>query len=133
MILSNILPLLLFLEDAPDEPAPSFLWPMLGIGAIFWFVMIAPERKRKKERGEMITSMKKGDKVMTTSGMYGTIAQVQGDVVTLSISDNVRVKFALAAIQGPIDLEKKDDKSNKIDTKKAETATEVEAEVVESK
>lgn len=108
MILANLPHLLLFLsaveEEAPAE-SPSMLWPMLGIAAIFYFVMIAPERKRKKAREDMVEALKKGDKVMTTSGMHGTITQVQGEVVTLQIADGVRVKFALAAIQGKLDEE----------------------------
>ena len=115
-----LLDLALFLQDnlpaeEGAEPAgPNFLLPMLAIAAIFWFVMIAPERKRRKEREGMIAALKKGDKVMTTSGMYGTVAQVQGEVVTLQISDNVRVKFALAAIQGQVDEDaKKGDKNKK--------------------
>lgn len=111
MILSNLTTLFLALQDTPAgdgeaaPESPSFLWPMLGIAAIFWFVMIAPERKRKKQRESMVEALKKGDKVMTTSGMYGTITQVQGDIVTLQVSDGVRIKFALAAIQGKVDAE----------------------------
>jgi len=90
---------------ASDGGGSSFLLPMLAIGAIFWFVMIAPERKKRKAHDEMLGALKKGDKVMTTSGMYGSVSQVQDDVVTLQISDNVRVKFARAAIQGFVDAE----------------------------
>ncbi len=90
-------------EEAPPVDQPSFIWPMLGIAAIFYFVMIAPERKRRKQRNSMVEALKKGDKVMTTSGMYGSITQVQGEVITLQIADGVRVKFAVAAIQGKVD------------------------------
>jgi|GEM_PF-471428 len=100
-------------QSGAEETAqgPSFLWPMLGIAAIFYFVMIAPERKRRKEREAMVEALGKGDKVMTTSGIYGTITQVQGEVVTVQIADGVRVKFALAAIQGKVD-EKGDGKKD---------------------
>ena len=104
--------------------------------------MIAPERKRRKERESMIAALKKGDKIMTTSGMYGTIAQVQGDVVTVALADNLRVKFALAAIQGKVDEDGKvDGKKKPADDKtllpqkgaaKSEAAVE-EDKVVESK
>lgn len=113
MLLNALLPVFALLQDTTAEgggeetSSPNFLLPMLAIGAIFWFVMIAPERKRRKQRESMISALKKGDKVMTTSGMYGTVAQVQGEVVTLQIADNVRVKFALAAIQGLPDEEAK--------------------------
>lgn len=115
----DLLNLALALQETPlteggeDAGGPNFLLPMLAIAAIFWFVMIAPERKRRKERESMIEALKKGDKVMTTSGMYATVAQVQGDVVTLQIADNTRVKFALAAVQGKVDEDTKKDGKEK--------------------
>jgi len=115
----DLLNLALVLQDTPatgggeETSGPNFLLPMLAIAAIFWFVMIAPERKRRKERESMIEALKKGDKVMTTSGMYATVTQVQGDVVTLQIADNTRVKFALAAVQGKVDEETKKDGKEK--------------------
>ena len=86
-----------------EEPAPqgfqSFLIPMLLILGIFYVVLILPERKKQKARQAMMDGMKKGDKVMTTSGMYGSVAQVQDDVVTLQVADGVRLRFNRAAIQ----------------------------------
>jgi len=104
----DLLPqLLLLLQDTPAvegtetaAESPSFFWPMLAIMGIFWFVMIGPERKRKKQREAMLTTLQKGAKVMTTSGMYGTVVQVNDDVVTLQVADNVRLKFSVQAVQG---------------------------------
>lgn len=98
--------LLLVLEEVPaetTEEAPSMLPLMLAIGAIFWFVMIMPERKNRKKREELMSNLKKGDKVMMKSGLYGSIAQVQEDVVTLQVSDGVRMKFAREAIQSLVE------------------------------
>lgn len=107
-----LLSLLLPLQDeapAATESAPGFfgggndMWIlMIAIVAIFYFVMIAPEKKQRRKREEMLGSMKKGDKVMTTSGMYATVAQVQEDVVTLQVADGVRMRFSRAAIQDVI-------------------------------
>lgn len=104
----DLLPrLLLLLQDAaPTDDgevaaeSPGFFWPMLAILGIFWFVMIGPERKRKKKREAMLNTLQKGAKVMTTSGMHGTVVQVNDDVVTLQVADNVRLKFSVQAIQG---------------------------------
>ena len=74
--------------------------PMLLILAVFWFVMIGPERKNRKRREEMLAALKKGDKVMTTSGIYGSIAQVQDGIATVQIADGVRVRMSVQAIQG---------------------------------
>jgi preprotein translocase subunit YajC len=100
--------------EAPGSPAgagegtqeaPSFFWPMLAILGIFWFVMIGPERKRKKQREEMLGGLRKGTKVMTTGGLYGTVVEVKDDVVSLQVADGVRLRFALQAIQGPAEGE----------------------------
>jgi preprotein translocase subunit YajC len=61
--------------------------------------MIGPERKQRKKREAMLAALGKGDKVMTTGGMYGSVAAVQDDVVTLQIADGVRVRFARSSIQ----------------------------------
>lgn len=87
------------------QEAPSFFWPMLAILGIFWFVMIGPERKRKKQREEMLGGLRKGTKVMTTGGLYGTVVEVKDDVVSLQVADGVRLRFALQAIQGPAEGE----------------------------
>lgn len=79
----------------------SFL-PFIAIGAIFWFLIIGPERKNRKKRDEMLKAIKKGDKVMTTGGMYGRIVELRDDTVTLDAGD-VKLKFSRAAIQGVVD------------------------------
>lgn len=73
--------------------------PMIAIFAIFYFVLIRPERAQRKKREEMLSKMSKGDKVMTTGGMYGTIAALSDKEVTLEIADGVRVKFVRQSIQ----------------------------------
>ena len=73
---------------------------LLLIGAFFWFVMIAPERKRRKKHTAMMAQLSKGDEVVTTSGMYGKIVQIQDQIVTLQVADGVRMRFSLNAVQG---------------------------------
>ncbi|MCC7013510.1 MAG: preprotein translocase subunit YajC [Planctomycetes bacterium] len=72
---------------------------MVAIFAIFYFVMIGPERKNRKKREAMLKAMKKGDEVMTSGGIYGTIAAIHENEITLQLSDSVRVRFARQAIQ----------------------------------
>jgi preprotein translocase subunit YajC len=86
-----------------DKPAggfsPSSLMPIVLVAAIFWFVVIGPERKNRKNREAMLAAIKKGDRVLTTGGLYGHVAQVQDQVVTLTVADGVRMRFARSAIQ----------------------------------
>jgi preprotein translocase subunit YajC len=72
--------------------------PMLLCIVVFWVFMIGPERKQRKKREEMLKNLKKGDDVVTTGGLYGSIVQVQDGVVTLQVADGVRMRFALASI-----------------------------------
>lgn len=106
--------------------APSFFWPMLAILGIFWFVMIGPERKRKKQREEMLGGLRKGQKVMTTGGLHGTVVEVKDDIVSLQVADGVRLRYALQAIQGPTESETpakgKDEAGAKKDTAPETTA-----------
>jgi preprotein translocase subunit YajC len=94
--------------DAADGPPAGggggfggFL-PFLLIGVVFWFLIIGPERKNRKKREVMLGALKKGDKVMTTGGLYGRVSELRDDVVILDTGD-VRLKFARAAIQGIVD------------------------------
>lgn len=85
--------------SAPSTPAWLQFLPMVAIFAIFYFVMIGPERKNRKKREAMLKAMKKGDEVMTSGGIYGTIAAIHENEITLQLSDSVRVRFARQAIQ----------------------------------
>lgn len=102
---------------APAEAPPptglfggSMLVPLLLVLVIFWVVMIGPERKARKKREAMLGALSKGDKVMTTSGMYGVVTQVRDDVVTLQVADGVRLRFSRAAIQDVLQDADADDK-----------------------
>jgi preprotein translocase subunit YajC len=77
----------------------SMWFPMILIFAVFYFVMIGPERKARKKREAMLAEMKKGDAVVTSSGLHGTIAALVDDVVTLQVDEGVRLRFSRAAIQ----------------------------------
>ena len=98
----HTLALFLVLQDGADDSATSFMIPMILIGVIFWFIVIGPERKQRKKREAVLAELGKGDKVMTTGGLYGTVTQVKDDVVTLQVTDNVRLRYALSSIQGTV-------------------------------
>jgi preprotein translocase subunit YajC len=75
----------------------SFL-PLIIIFAIFYFLLIRPQQKRAKEHRQMIESLKKGDKVITTGGIYGVVDSVGEKTVTLKIAENVKIKLGKAYI-----------------------------------
>ena len=90
---------------AAESPLGGMLIPLVLCMVVFYFFMIGPERKQRKKREAMLANLQKGAKVMTSGGMYGTIAQIQDQVVTLQIADGVRVRYALSAIQSVLDDE----------------------------
>jgi len=69
-----------------------------AIFLIFYFMIIRPQQKRAKEREKMLSALQKGDKVVTSGGMHGTIAGLDEKTVLLQVSDNVKIKFERSAI-----------------------------------
>ena len=82
--------------------AISNFLPIVAIGLVFYFLVIAPANKQRKKTQEMLSTLKKGDQVLTSGGIYGTIQGVEPDAVYLRISENVKVKVARSAISGVV-------------------------------
>jgi preprotein translocase subunit YajC len=76
--------------------------PIIAIGLVFYFLVIAPANKQRAKTQEMLSALKKGDRVLTTGGIYGTVQGVEPDAVYLKIAENVKVKVARSAISGLI-------------------------------
>jgi len=96
-----------------QDGGPGLMSNLILFGSIiliFYFMIIRPQQKRAKERQKLIDSMKKGDKVVTASGIYGTIAGLDEKTVLVQIADNVKVKLdrsAIATIVSESEPEKK--------------------------
>jgi len=75
------------------------LVPLLAIFLIFYVLLILPERKRRKKIQELISSLKVGDKVVTTGGVYGTVLSVRGETLVIR-SDQSRLEIARNAVVG---------------------------------
>ena len=65
---------------------------------IFYFLMIRPQQKKQREAKAMLESLKQGDRILTTGGLYGTVKSVKEDLVVLKISDQVQVEVAKSAV-----------------------------------
>jgi preprotein translocase subunit YajC len=80
-------------------PSPvSMLLPIVGMLAIFYFILIRPQQKRQKEMQKMIAALRKGDQVVTASGLMGTVVGLRDDVIVLKIADNVKVEMLKSAV-----------------------------------
>jgi len=69
------------------------LVPFVLIFVIFYFLLILPQQKRQKKLRAMLDALKKGDKVVTSSGLWGTVTNLGKESVTLQIADNTKVKI----------------------------------------
>jgi|CXWL01.1.fsa_nt_gi preprotein translocase subunit YajC len=89
-----------FLQAAPTGGALFQLLPMLLIFVVFWFLLIAPARKRQKQHQALLEALKRGDAVVTSGGIYGEVAAIEGTTVWLKIADNVKIRVSRGAIAG---------------------------------
>jgi len=69
-----------------------------AIFAIFYFLLIRPQQKQKREREGMLSAVKPGDRVVMSSGLHGTVVKLSDQSVTLKVADQVRLEFDRSAI-----------------------------------
>ena len=96
-------PFLVALGSPPPGGSPSpwlQLIPFVLILGIFYFVMILPMRKRQQKVQEFQSSLKVGDKVITSGGIFGAITRVNDQSIQLQIANNVRIEVSRPAIVG---------------------------------
>jgi preprotein translocase subunit YajC len=92
------------LQNAPAPAANPLVQfaPMIFIFVIFYFLLIAPMRRKQKKTQEMLATLKKGDEVITGAGIFGRIAALDEErgFVVLQIADNVKIKVLRSAVAG---------------------------------
>ncbi len=76
------------------------LLPLALMFLVFYLLLIRPQQKRAKEHKDFLNSLKKGDEVVTTGGIYGKVTGIAENVVTLEIADKVRIKVQKGNIAG---------------------------------
>ena len=90
-----------FLAAGTAAAAPpgwvSFL-PIVGMIAIFWFLIIRPQMKRQKQHASKIAAVKKGDQVVTAGGLLGKVVKVDDQYAEIEIAQGVRVKAVKSTI-----------------------------------
>ena len=88
---------------APTDAQPSLLVqliPFIAVLAIFYFVILLPMKRRQKKVQTFLDSLKVGDRVVTTGGIYGVITRLGDRSVQLQIADKVKVEVSRAAVAG---------------------------------
>ncbi len=99
----------------------SSLIPLILMFVIFYFLLIRPQQKKSKDHREMLSRLKKGDRIITSGGLHGRITAVSETTMTVEIADKVRVKIARGNV-GQIlksSSQSQETKNSKSDSKKA--------------
>jgi preprotein translocase subunit YajC len=84
--------------NAPPPPAWVQWGPMIALFAIFYFLMIRPQSKQRKERENMLSSLKKGDRIVTQSGFIVTIVSVGPKTLEVKLADEARVQMMKSGV-----------------------------------
>ncbi len=97
---------MIFLQQQSDGMSGlvSSLLPFLLIILVFYFLILRPQQKRQKERQKLLESVKKGDRVITSGGIHGTVEGVEDKTVLVKIADNIKVKVERSAVATIIGL-----------------------------
>lgn len=89
-------------EAAGGSPF-GMMMPLLLVLAVFYFIVILPAKKQQKKKDSMISSLKKGDRVITSGGVHGTVSSVENDTVMVKVSENQKMRFSKSAVAGLAD------------------------------
>jgi preprotein translocase subunit YajC len=90
--------LLLQAGGTPGGILGSPLIMMVIVMGIFYVMLILPQQRQRKKTQAMLAALKNGDKVVTSSGIYGTVSGIDGDTVILKIADQVKIRILRSAI-----------------------------------
>ena len=94
-----------YAQSGSGSPDFGFLFLMIGIFVIFYFFLIRPNQKKEKERRNMQTSLKRGDKILTLGGVFGTVVKAIDDQerITIEIAQGVKIDTERRFITDQID------------------------------
>jgi len=87
----------------PGEEAgfdPTFIIFLVLFAGIFYFLLIRPQRKRQKEHQHLMEELKRGDKVVTTGGIYGRIESISDDSVVLKVESGATIRVSRGSVSG---------------------------------
>ena len=83
---------------APQQNVITSLMPIAIIFIIFYFLLIRPQKKSQQDHAKMLDALQKNDEVITSGGIYGTIVNIQDNIITLRVDDNTRIKVQKGSI-----------------------------------
>ena len=78
----------------------SFVLPMVFMVVIFYFLLIRPQQKKAKEHKALLENLKRGDRIITSGGIIGTIINIDDQIVNLEVADKIRIDLGRPYIAG---------------------------------
>jgi len=98
----SAIPFLMAMGAAPSGGAPAWVQfvPFALVLGIFYFVILLPMKRKQQKVDTFLAALKKGDKVVTSGGLFGSITEISDQAVQLEIADRVRVRISRNAIVG---------------------------------
>lgn len=84
--------------NTPPPPAWVQFFPMLVMVAVFYFLLIRPQMRQRKERDQLLSSIKKGDKIVTQGGVFATIVNINPDSYEVKINEETKIKIRRSAV-----------------------------------
>jgi len=88
------------MEGAAGGNPLSMLLPFVLIFAVFYFIVIMPAKKQQKKKDAMIAALKKGDRIVTGGGIYGTVATVEEQSLLIKVAENTKIRISKTAVAG---------------------------------
>lgn len=76
----------------------NMLIPFIAMFAIFYFLLIRPQQKKQREHRKMLQNLKRGDRVVTGGGIFGTVTKIRNEIVHVEIADQVRIRVNRSSI-----------------------------------
>lgn len=99
--MSILLTVMLFLQEGQGGGSTiGFILPMVLIFAIMYFLIFRPQQKKQKQHQQMVSAIKKGDKIVTAGGIYGTVAGIKEkeNTLVIEIDKNVKIEISRQSI-----------------------------------
>jgi preprotein translocase subunit YajC len=88
------------MEGAAGGSPLSMLLPFVLIFGVFYFIVIMPAKKQQKKKDAMIAGLKKGDRIVTSGGIHGSVATVEEQSLLVKVSENTKIRISKSAVAG---------------------------------
>jgi preprotein translocase subunit YajC len=108
------------------------MWALIAVMlVVFYFILIRPQRKRAQGHDQMVSTLKKGDEVVTIGGVHGTITRMNEETVVLEVDQGVKVTFSRSAIARSLTAPEEEEEEEEEEPELEDETEEVEEEAAE--